>query len=152
MKRLRAFLLSALCVAWVPTPALPQGAIVGPANQLLCNKVATMPVGPIVMTRLITGVTGQHIFICGWHVTNTAAAGVWSMVSGNQVSTACDTNTGATGAISIPPTNVTNTAPDVDHIDYVFMQTPSAIAGANQDVCVLPSVATISIILYYAQF
>jgi hypothetical protein len=138
MKRL-LFLLALL---WA-SPALAQGTIVGPGNAILCNAIGSMPVGPTSATVVIPAVAGKTIFICGWHFTNTAAAGTFSITTGTQTSTPCDTGT----VTILPPTNVTSTAPDTYNVDYA--QTSSKV---SQALCITPSAATIAGIVFYSQF
>lgn len=118
-------------------------AQVGPPNQIQCNKTAIMAPGPTVATQIVAPVTGQTVYVCGWHVTNTGATGTFSITTGTQTTTACDT-----GTVNITPTfNVTSTAPSSDHIDY------SGISSkVSQGLCITPSVATIGGMVWYAQF
>jgi hypothetical protein len=139
LRSLRLFaLLGLLCFssfgAWAENT-------VGPTSQIICNKTAQLPVGPVVLTQMIAAVPGQVIFVCGWHTTNTAAAGTFSFSYG----------TGANCAVGtqpvIPPTNVSSSAPSADHISLATIQIPVANA-----FCITPSVATISSIVYFSQF
>lgn len=114
---------------------------VGPTNQIFCNKVATLAVGPTTITQIIAAATGQAINICGWHVTNTGATGTFSFQYGT------GSNCGTGTQTLIPALNVTSTAPSSDHIDFAQFGTPISNA-----LCVTPSVATISVVVYYAQF
>jgi len=113
---------------------------VGPTNQVTCNKIATLTAGPTILTQMIAAVAGQSIFICGWHVTNTAAAGTFSFSYGTGANCASGTT-----AI-IPATNVTSSAPSADHISIATIQVPLSNA-----FCITP-VATISAIIFYSQF
>src|SRR6266550_4011548 len=114
---------------------------VGPTAQILCNKIATLAVGPTSSTQMVAAVTGQSIFICGWHVTNTGAAGTFTFTNGT------GSNCGTGTATIIPPTNVTSSAPSADHISLATIQVPQSNA-----FCVTPSAATISVVIYYSQF
>src|SRR5258707_3552518 len=57
--------------AWAPVPTHAQG--VGPTNQIVCNKVATLTAGPVGITQVIAAVAGQSVNLCGWHATKTGA-------------------------------------------------------------------------------
>jgi len=138
MKRL--LLALGLCLA-VSSSAQAQGPIVGPGQFVLCPKTVTLAVGPSAITQILAAQTGQAIFICGWHVTNTAAAGTFSLSYG----TGSNCGTGTTTII--PAQNVTSTAPATDHIDYAFFNTP-----VSQALCITPSVATIAAVIYTNQF
>jgi|SRR5579871_3807262 len=121
--------------------AVPTFAQVGPPNQIVCNKVATLAVGPSSITQLVAAVSGQTIYVCGWHMTNTGAAGTFSFQTGT------GSNCGTGTATVIPATNVTSSAPSADHIDWAAWSSPIGAA-----LCVTPSVATISTVVFYAQF
>src|SRR6266567_5571577 len=118
--------------AWSDS-AHAQGAPVGPTNTILCNKIATLTAGPTTITQVVSAVAGQGISLCGWHVTNTAATGSFSVCYG----TGANCGTGTTTII--PSMNVTSTAPSGDHTQYADFTAPLANA-----ICITPSVATIS--------
>jgi hypothetical protein len=147
MKRL-LFALG-LCLS-LSSSASSQPTIIGPAQTTICNKVATLAVGPTTITQVIPpgGVatpTGQSIFICGWHVTNTGATGTFTLTIGSGLN--CATNP----VVIVPAVNVTSTAPSADHIDYASQQI-APISGVAQTLCVTSSVATISYVFWYSQF
>lgn len=132
-------ILLALWLGLLSTGALAQA--VGPTNQILCNQKATMAVGPTGLTQMIALATGTAINVCGWHVTNTGATGTFSFTSGTGA------NCGSNAVLQIPPTNVTNTAPSSDHIEFAGWSLPLSTA-----LCATPSVATISIVVWFSQF
>jgi len=142
MKRLfLALALAALC-----GPASAQGPIVGPGQYVLCTGAAILAAGPTTITQIIppsgtNAGSGKSIFICGWHITNTGATGTFSISMGT------GSNCGTGTVVVVPATNVSNTAPSADHIDYASLQTT-----AGQNLCVTPSVATISFVVYYNLF
>lgn len=134
-------LLSLGALLWAGS-ALAQGQV-GPPNMILCNKTVAFS-GVNAVTKLVSGAsTGKSVFICGWHVTNTAASGTFTMTYGTKTTNECDT---ANGTI-LPAMNVTSSAPSSDHIDYASTQAP-----VNTDLCVTPSAITLSGIIYYSQF
>jgi hypothetical protein len=122
------------CVA----PAFAENSV-GPTNQVVCNKQALFT-GTGSAAQVVAGVTGQSIFICGWHVTNTAASGSFQLLYG-------------TGSTCTSPTNITpvlsvsNTAPSADHITAAWFNTP---AGAT--LCSNATVTTVIVMVFYAQF
>jgi len=124
-----------------PSVVMGQGTIVGPGNMILCPKVATIAVGTTGLTQVAAAITGASISLCGWHITNTASAGTFTISYG----TGSNCGTGTT--VIIPAQNVSNNAPATDHIDFAFFTTP-----VSQALCVNPSVATIAVVLYYNQF
>jgi hypothetical protein len=135
----------ALGLLW-PSALFAQGPIVGPGNSIICTTASFMAAGPSAATRIIQGVAGKGINICGWHITNTGATGTFSFSIGT--GTNCGTNTSTV----IPAMSITNTAPVTDHVEYAFLSPPSTISGVPTDVCVTPSVATIAAVIYYNQF
>ena len=138
MKKLGAALLIYLGLA---SAALAQ-QIVGPQNLILCNKVATFT-GAAGLAQLIAGVSGERVYICGWHVTSTSATTTtFTLVSGATTTTPCDT----AATTLLPALNVTITAPSADHIDYASQQ-----SVISQNVCV-NAPATITGLIYYSQF
>src|SRR5690242_622163 len=140
MKRLLlpfALLLS----LWGVVPLKAQPAIVGPPNAVQCNQLASLAVGSTGLTQIVAAVAGQRVFICGWHVTNTGATGTFLFANGTGSN--CGTNT----VTQIPALNVTSTAPSADHQTFASFQTPIGAA-----FCVNPSVNTIAVVIYYAQF
>jgi hypothetical protein len=146
MKKLSLGLALGLALFAGPS-ALSQPAIVGPSNAILCNNAAILAVGSTGLTKIITGVAGKAIFICGWHITNTGATGTLAISIGTGAN--CGSNTVAV----VPAINVTSSAPSSDHIDYATIQTPLAgVAGTPYDLCVNPSVATIMTLVWYSQF
>jgi hypothetical protein len=95
-------------------------AQVGPPNQVLCNNVPQQPVADVTTgttVKLITEVVGKTPFVCGWHVTATAAS-TFKFSYG----------TGAncvTGNVQFTPTfNVSTNAPSQDHIEFADISVP----------------------------
>lgn len=133
--------LSAALFLWLAlsSAALAEN-VVGPSNQILCNKVANVAVGVATATQIVAGIAGQSIFICGWQVTNTGATGTFNFTYG-------------TGSTCTSPTtlvttqNITSTAPSTYNVGIAQMQVP-----AGSTLCVTPSVATIATTLFYSQF
>ncbi len=134
--------LSAAFLLWLAFAGAARAEnTVGPTTQIICNKIATLAVGPATITQMVAAIAGQSIFVCGWHVTNTGATGTFSFQNGT------GSNCGTGTATIIPATNVTNTAPSADHISIATIQVPQANA-----FCVTPSVASISVVIFYSQF
>src|SRR5229473_364726 len=59
--------LSLSLLAWGPSHA---ENVVGPTNAILCSKTASATPTSATTTALVSGVAGQSIYICGWHVTS----------------------------------------------------------------------------------
>jgi hypothetical protein len=133
----KLFLLFLLALA--PSGAWAQGTIVGPGQQVLCPKPTTFT-GTAALAQVLAAVTNQSIFICGWHITNSAATGTFSF------STGTGSNCG-TGTVTVLPTqSITSNAPATDHIDYAFIQLPQ-----SQALCV-NATATVSGAIWTNQF
>lgn len=135
------FLLVAL--AWLIGTAAWAQTTVGPPNAIVCNAEAQMAAGPTTIQQLVAPKANTRIYICGWHVTNTAAAGTYQITYGTQTTNPCDT---ANGNFT-PAMNVSSSAPATDHIDYVINQ-----SNVGSGLCFTPSVATIAAIIYFAQY
>jgi hypothetical protein len=120
----------------------PKGeAQVGAPNQIQCNTVFTVVAPAIGNAVQIPAVAGKTINVCGWHITNSnAAAGAFSITSGTQVTTPCDTGT-KTLANTI---TVSQNAPSADHIEFAQF---SSLQG--QALCINPTVATLSFVIWY---
>jgi hypothetical protein len=133
--------LSLALALWLGLVSATFAQSVGPTNQVLCNKMAVLAVGATSITQVVTPISLQSIYVCGWHVTNTGATGTYSLSYGT------GTNCGTGTTTWTPNTNVTNTAPDVDHIDYAIAGLPASAA-----LCVTFSVNTVSTLIFYSQF
>ena len=133
--------LLALVLFLLPSLAFAQSGTVGPTNQIYCNKVATLATGSTGDQQVIAAVTGQLVFICGWHITNTGASGTFAFDYGT------GSNCGTGKVAVIPAQNVTSNAPSADHTGTAYYNTI-----ASQAFCVNPSVNTIAGVIFYAQF
>jgi hypothetical protein len=138
MKRLLLALGLALTLS---SSALSQPTIIGPAQTAICNQISSLAVGPTTITTAIAGKTGQSIFLCGWHITNTGATGTFTLTIGSGAN--CVTSP----TVVVQAANVTSTAPSADHVEYATTQIPG-----GQSLCVTSSVATISYVFWFSQF
>lgn len=133
-----------------------QGGLVGPPNQILCNKTATLsPTSINSVFSLVPGVTNTNVFICGWHFTTQSAATTQSfqiLQGPSSTGTPCGAGTGSSGMTSqtlTPSLSVSGTAPSADHIDYATIQT--SLTG--QQICVgVQNGSNISGVVYFSQF
>ncbi len=143
MRKLALSLLALLALAGAQ--ALGQGGpTVGPTNAPLCNKIGTAAPASATTTAVISGVAGQIINICGWHVTsNQSGVTTFQFEYGTQGGP-CTSPTTITPAMS-----VTSTAPSVDHQQLAVFTVP---AGAQ--VCVVTTGTTVGqgIVVWYSQF
>jgi hypothetical protein len=135
----KLFLLLALALSALIPGAQAQGPIVGPGGLIVCPKPAVFT-GTAALAQVVAAVANQSIYICGWHITNSAASGTFLFAIGT------GSNCG-TGTITILPTqSITSNAPATDHIDYAFMQVPQ-----GQALCI-NATATVSGAIWTNQF
>ena len=123
------------------TPAFGQG-VVGPPYQPICNAVAQGAIVTGSSIQYVTPIAGKFIYICGWHVTTSAASGTSTF----QISTG---TTGTCPATAMTPAfSLSNTAPSADHIDFAGFATP-----LGQNVCVTAGgIGPNQVLIYYGQY
>ena len=117
---------------------------VGPTNVIFCNQIATQAVGVSSATKIITGVSGKNLVLCGWDVSNTGSTGTFAFQTGT------GSNCGTGTATLIPALNITSTAPAVDRQQYATIQVGTP--ASPLDLCIVPSVNTIAGVVWYAQY
>lgn len=137
MKKLLGIFALGLALAF-SAGAKAQPTVIGPGNAILCNQVVSFT-GTAALAQIVAGVTGKIIVICGWSMTNTAAAGTI------QFSTGTGSNCG-TGTATISPLMSISTNSVTDHATYASQ---NVVAG--NAIC-QNATATITGIFYYAQF
>ena len=140
MSKWASFLFGILCLASGLLAGQHTEAQVGPPNQPLCNATAVFT-GTGAAATVVTAPANQRAYLCGWHITNTAATGTFQIQSGTGSN--CGTNT----ANITPSMSVTNTAPSADHIEFAYANT--AIAG---QFCVNATVTTVTGVLFFSSF
>src|SRR6266404_228770 len=139
MKKLCAALIL-LLLLW-PSAAFAQ--YVGTLTQIQCNKVAIVEAGTSGVQIAIPAVAGQSISICGWNITNSSTNGTMAITFGTQTTIPCDT-----GIKKLSPAfTVSSNSPNASQTQYA---TQSSIAG--QALCINPSAATFTALVWYAQF
>lgn len=113
-----------------------------------CNKYFQVNQGATALTKVISGVAGQAIRLCGIALSGGAATSTFSMSYGT--GTNC-----ATGAVVLYPlVNVPINGAYIDHTGLVGTGPPRANASnVPNDVCIVTTgTGPVSIMLYYAQF
>lgn len=135
--------LAALGLSLLVGPAYAENSV-GPSNAILCNKVAQATIASATTTSLVAGVTGQSIFICGWHVTS-----ILGTTSTFQFEYGTQGGPCTTPTVITPAFNVTSAAPSGDHVTYATLNAP---AGAQ--LCVVTGSGTTgdAVLIYYSQF
>ena len=135
-------LLPFLCIG---PSAFSQAPIVGPGQFIMCPKSVQASIVTATTTQLVAPVTGQSVFVCGWHVTSTQSTSTTFQIIFGAGAT-CGTNT-----ITLTPAfSVTSTAPSGDHQTYAI----GPNSTVSQGLCVVTVGATIgqAVMIYYSQF
>lgn len=139
MKKLLLALLLALASA---VPATAQPAVFG------CNKIFTVNQAAVAITRILTGVAGQHFEICGLSAAAGAAAGSVTISYGT------GTNCGTGTTVLIPAIALGINGNFVDHTAVPHIPVPAVNASAVPiDICLTTvGAGPTTVILYHAQF
>lgn len=142
MKKLLLALLLALATA------VPAAAQTGGGQPVICNKIFTVNQGAVALTKVISGVAGDSISICGWTLSGGAAA------SSAALSYGTGTNCGTGTTTLLPIHNLPINGGLVDHVDFAQTPVPAVNAsGVPIDVCLVTTgTGPITVVLYYAQF
>lgn len=100
------------------------------------------------ITKIISGVSGKSIGLCGFTLSGGAAVSTFTLAYG----TGTNCNTGA--VTLIPLINVPVNGFLMDHVPFVNLNLPSQNASAvANDVCLtVTGTGPLSIILYYLQY
>ena len=113
-----------------------QADAVGANTNSCTNSVAVSSITGA--TKVVSGVSGSHIQICGVAL-NAVAAGAFQVQTGN--GTTCGSNTtNLTGSISLAINGVW-----IDHVDI----TSGMAGGLGLDICIAVSSGTFSGVVYY---
>lgn len=138
MKKLLLALLLALASA---VPAASQPAVDG------CNKIFTVNQAAVALTKIISGVAGQTISICGVSVSAGAAVGSASLSYGT------GTNCGTGTVVLIPAIALQIGGVFVDHTAVPHIPVPRQNASAvPTDICLVTvGAGPTTVIIYYAQ-
>src|SRR5258708_3318469 len=75
--------------------------VVGPTNQIYCNKAASVTVAAAGTNQAIAGVAGQSIQFCGWEVTSGASAAISTFQFEYGTGSTCTSPTVFTPALNI---------------------------------------------------
>jgi hypothetical protein len=125
---------------------LPWGALAQPVNQpnatVSCNAVAQYSAAAAALLRVVTGVAGKTIYICGYTIHGGGATNVG-------LSTGTGTNC-ATGTAALTPQYVLASGTDVTDSSPFFrgLQVPPSV-----DLCVNSSAAAAAqVTIYYGQY
>lgn len=138
--------------------AFAQGSSAGPPNAILCNQGAQLSnANTTSIFAMVSGVAGQRVYLCGWHVTAASSNAIFQIITGTSSGSSINclggvAGTGVTGAVSTttitPSLAVNNTAPATDHIDYAMVQAPT-----GQPLCLAVTTASsIGAMLWFSQF
>ena len=131
----------AALISWILPPAKAQ---LGPPNQILCNNTPVQPIADVATgttVKSVSEVTGKVVYICGWHVTGTAA-------STFKLSYGTGANCATRNVVLTPTFNVSTTAPSTDHVEFASLSTP-----VSQGLCVtVGGTGPAQVYVWFAQF
>jgi hypothetical protein len=126
--------------------ALAQGGSpIGPPNTIGCDMIFQVSQAATARTKIVSGVTGQSISVCGWTYNSGAATSTATLSYGT--GTNCGTNTAQIyPTISLPINGVY-----LDHVQWAVITLP-IFAGVSSDLC-LTSTGTgpANVTVYYSQ-
>lgn len=142
MRKHTLWIVGALLALTIPSHAQVVGG-----QQIVCNKFFQVSQGAVALTKIISGVSGTTISLCGWSANAGAATGTFALSYGT------GTNCG-TGTTSITPVySLAINGVLVDHPGLANIGVPQVNAsGVLQDVCLVTTgTGPLSIIVYYFQ-
>jgi hypothetical protein len=138
MRKLLLALLLALASAM---PALSQPAVNGCNKNFFVNQAATS------ITKILSGVAGQHFELCGYAINTGVAAGSVTLTYGT--GTNCNANT----VVFVPAIALGINGVYVDHITFPHIPIPAVAGGVPVDICLTTvGAGPTNVIIYYAQF
>lgn len=140
MKKLLLALLLALASA-VPAASQPVGGIT-------CNKFFAVSQGATVLTKIISGVAGQNISVCGFVYNSGAATSTVGLSYGT------GTNCGTGTTVWLPVVSLPINGLVVDRTDIASMAVPTVNgSGVPIDLCLVTTgTGPAVVIVHYAQF
>lgn len=142
MRKLLLALLLALASA---VPAAAQG---GGAQPTVCNKFFAVSQAATALTKIITGVAGQNISVCGVVLNSGAAASTAGLSYGT------GTNCGTGTTVWLPVVSLPINGLLVDSTSFASMPVPPVNAsGVAIDLCLVTTgTGPTVVIIHYAQF
>jgi hypothetical protein len=143
MKKLLLALLLALASA-VPAASQPSP---GSGQLVICNKTFQVSQGAVALTKIVSGVSGTSINICGYVANAGAAAATFSLSYG----TGTNCGTGTTTIVPVFALGINGSI--VDHQANANVAIPSVNASAvPNDLCLVTTgTGPLAIVVYYAQ-
>ena len=141
---MRKLALSFIALLALCGTAQSQG-VGGPS--IVCNQTFQINQGAVALTKIISGIAGRSISICGWTADAGAASGAFSVSYGT------GTNCGTGTTTVIPVITLAITAGLSDHVPLAHIAIPSVNAsGVPIDVCLVTTgTGPTSVIIYYFQ-
>lgn len=112
-----------------------------------CNKIFQVSQGAVALTKVISGVVGQSIGLCGFTFAAGAATGTASLSYGT------GTNCGTGTVTLIPVISLAINSNITDHVGVPQIPVPQVNAsGVAIDVCLVTTgTGPTSVVLYYVQ-
>lgn len=138
---MKKLLLASLLALASAVPAASQPAPFG------CNKTFQVNQGAVALTKVISGVAGQSIGICGFTFAAGAATGTASLSYGT------GTNCGTGTTTLVPVMSLAITGNITDHVTVPHIPVPSVnSSGVAVDVCLVTTgTGPTSVLIYYVQ-
>ncbi len=115
---------------------------------IYCTQEFQVNQGATGLTKIVSGVSGKSIGVCGYTLSGGAAVSTFSMSYGT------GTNCGSNAVVMVPLINVPVNGSFIDHVPFVNLSIPSQITGGTaNDLCVVTTgTGPISVIVYYIQY
>lgn len=135
--------LSLLAFLWLAGAAQAQ---VGPP-QIACNKIFQVSQGAVALTKVVSGVAGQSITICGWALNAGAAAGTASISYG----TGTNCGTGTTTIYPVISLGINGVFVDREPVGAFSPPSVNASGVANDICLVTTGTGPTAVVLYYSQ-
>lgn len=116
-------------------------------QPVICNNRFQVSQGAVALTKIVSGVTGTQITICGYAANAGAAAATFQLSYGT--GTNCGTNTTAI----VPVYSLAINGVMVDHNPYAMFTVPQFTSGVISDLCLVTTgTGPLAITVWYGQF
>lgn len=141
MRKLALSLLALLCLS-VAAHAQSIGS-----QPIICNKFFQVSQGAVALTKIVSGVAGSSISLCGWAANAGAAAATFSISYG----TGTNCGTGTTTIVPVMALGINGVF--IDREPNANISVPSINAsGVPNDLCLVTTgTGPLSIMIYFAQ-
>lgn len=139
MRKLALSLLALLCLS---VAAHAQGG-----QPIICNKFFQVSQGAVALTKVVSGVAGSSISLCGWAANAGAAAATFSLSYG----TGTNCGTGTTTIVPVIALGINGVFIDREPNANIAIPSVNASGVANDLCLVTTGTGPLSIMIYFAQ-